>query len=716
MTSRRVVPYTVLAVGLTVALLTAPAWADGGGSSGALHLFDATDSHGIRVSQYELSTGGGGVFDFDPVRTGLNWILGLIWDLYRWWIALLAYLLDWTLNMSWVTWITGPLNEAATHLRSAVLEPLGGTRFGQQGVIALFCMVAGVIGGLAVLRGRAGGWATMLISAVASAVAVGVLATPVLTFAGDGTKAAEPLRYAARAGVELGNAATSGKIVGAPLDGDSPRAESGKILIDTFIRPVHQALNYGASIDIDDKACVGAYDKALKAGPYGADDSTARDAVGGCNKKYATYADEPDNSWIFALNVFALGAGLLGLLIAVFVVLLWLAVIVLAWSSLRAMFHALWAIMPGNSRGPLIRDLCDILVSLVYVALGTALLSVLMAMIKTVLQANGSLPIFAQFLALDLMLIACIILVIVNYLQHRRGAKTMFRSIADRFRQTSRTPLGEKLGGWLKQPSPGSTMLTRDASGAVVPALSQGPIKRVLASNAGRIGVGGATLALAATTGGASLAGKGVMLAGKTSIAASKGTYQGYQAARTIQRTYSAVHRGAARATTGNTRVDSVLRAASRAHQHVQAKVDAGVQQASNVPHTYSVTRHGGTASTGNTRLDRLVGGAGRAHSTVERAGINAVAATVLGHGRPAPRPSQPMRPEQVIRSREQAPQDTLAKRPTSSGRAAIQSSSTPVRRARSQGASAPQDDRATPNPVVVELARARTRKSGTDG
>lgn len=683
MTSRRVVPYAVLAVALTLALLTAPAWADGGTSSGALHLFDATDSHGIRVSQYELSTGGGGLLDFDPVSTGLNWILGLTWDMYRWWIALLSYLLDWTLNMSWVTWITGPLNDAATHLRSAVLEPLGGTGFGQQGVIALFCMIAGVLGGLAVLRGRAGGWATMLISACASAAAVGVLATPVLTFAGDETQAAEPLRYAARAGVELGNAATSGKIVDAPLDGDSPRSESGKILIDTFIRPVHQALNYGASIDLDDKGCVGAYDKALKAGPYGSDDD-ARDAVGDCNKKLGDYADKPDNSWIFALNVFALGALLLGLLIAVFVVLLWLAVIVLAWSSLRAMFHALWAIMPGNSRGPLIRDLCDILVSLVYVALGTALLSVLMAMIKTALQANGTLPIFAQFLALDLMLIACIILVVVNYLQHRRGAKTMFRSIADRFRQTSRTPLGEKLGGWLKQPSPGSTMFTRDPSGAVVPALSQGPIKRVLGSNAGRIGVGGATLALAATTGGASLAGKGVVLAGRSSIAASKGAYQGYQAARTIQRTYSAVHQGSARATTGSARVDAALRGTSRAHQHVQAKVDAGVRQAVSVPQVYSVTRRGGTASTGNTRLDRMVKGAGRAHSTVERAGVNAVASAVLSHSRPAPRPGQPTRLERVIR-----PAAPASHEPS---------------------------ERSAANPVVVELVRARTRKSGTDG
>ena len=704
--TRRAVPLAVLALGLTTALLTVPAWADGGASTGALHLFDATDSHGIKISQYELSLGGGGLLDFDPVNTGLNWMLSLVWDEYRWVIGLLAYLLDWTLNMSWVTWITGPLNDAATHLHAAVLEPLGATRFGQNGVIALFCMIAGVVGGVAVLRGRAGGWVTMLTSACVSAIAVGLLATPVLTFAGNGDQVAEPLRIAARAGVELGNAATAGRISKAPTDDDTaPASGSGRILVDTFVRPVHQALNYGASIDVDDKKCVAVYDKTLKAGPYGADESTARDAIGGCNKAYGTYADKPDNSWVFALNVFVVGALLLGLLVAVFVVLLWFAVILLAWSSLRAMFHAVWAIMPGNSRGPLIRDLCDILVSLVYVALGTALLSVLMAMIKKVLQANAKLPIFAQFIALDLTLIACIALVVVNYVQHRRGARTMFQSIADRFRQTSKPLLGERLGGWLKQPSPGSAPYMRDASGALVPGLNQGAVKRVLGSNAGRIGLAGATVALAATTGGASVAGKGVMLAGKGGIAAGKGTHQGYEAARKIQRTYQAVHQGASRATTGNARADTVLHATSRAHHHLQAKVEEGVRQASEVSNIYTVTRRGGAASTGNTRLDKIVNRAGRAHNTVERAGVNAVASTVLNHPRPTPRRSRPaQQPEQVWRrvaTAQEASQQNRAQRSV---------------RPKAPVAPAASPSRPTTNPVVVELARARTGKVQADG
>ena len=45
--TRRAVPLAVLALGLTTALLTAPAWADGGASTGALHLFDAASGRRI---------------------------------------------------------------------------------------------------------------------------------------------------------------------------------------------------------------------------------------------------------------------------------------------------------------------------------------------------------------------------------------------------------------------------------------------------------------------------------------------------------------------------------------------------------------------------------------------------------------------------------------------------------------------------------------------
>jgi ketosteroid isomerase-like protein len=181
--------------------------------------------------------------------------------------------------------------------------------------------------------------------------------------------------------------------------------------------------------------------------------------------------------------------------------------------------------------------------------------------------------------------------------------------------------------------------------------------------------------------------------------------HQGYQAARTIQRTYQAVHQGASRATTGSARADAVLHATSRAHHHLQAKVDEGARQASEVPNVYTVTRRGGAASTGNTRLDKIVNRAGRAHNTVERAGVSTVASTVLNHPRPTSRRAVPaQQPEQVWR-RVATPQSS-----TQQNR--VQRTVRP----KASVAPAASPSRAATNPVVVELARARTGKAGADG
>ena len=638
MDPRRALLYTGIASAVGAAMLTVPAWAEDGVSVGALSLFDATDSYGLKISQYELSLDRGGLTDQSTLV--LTMLLTFLWDIYRWWIAFLAYVLDWTIGMTWVTWITGPLNDTAVHLREAVLQPLGATGFDQQGLIALFCLIAGTAGGIAIFRGRAGGWVTMISSACIAALAVGVLAAPVVLFAGNDSEPAKPLRYAQRIGVEIGNAAVTGQLSNTAMDSRTETEPvAGRILLDTFIRPVHQTLNYGASIDQDNK-CVGTYDKALKAGPYGGDAAKARKAVGACNDKYGDYADNPNNSWVFGLQTFELAALLLGALILVFVVLLWFAVICLAWAAVQAMFHTVWAIMPGDSRGPLIRDLADILISLTYVVTGIALLSVIMEMIKRVLQSNAEVPIFAQFIAVDFMLVAGLVLLITNYVRHRRGSKTLTQKFTDRLKQSVPRPQATtKTWEWLKQPSPRTAgagySLSSDRNGNLVPIINQGPIRRVLNSNGGRLAATAGGLAAGAATGGATLAAKGTMATGKVAargtIAAGRTANRSYQATRTVQRTYGAIHAGAQHATTGHTRVDTALVHASRAHHHLDTKISEAASQAAAAPQFYSVSRRGAShATTGNQRLDATLTRAGHLHNRLEQKGVSRLTAAVL--------------------------------------------------------------------------------------
>jgi hypothetical protein len=745
MDPRRVILYTGIAAAVGTAMLTVPAWAEGGTSVGGLSLFDATDSHGIKISQYELSMDRGGLTD--QTRAVLTMLLAFLWDTYRWWIGFLAYILDWTIGMTWVTWITGPINDAAIKLREAVLQPLGATGFDQQGLIALFFLIAGTTGGVAVFRGRAGGWSTMITSACIAALAVGALAAPVVMFAGNDSEPAKPLRYAQRIGVELGNAATTGKLSNAAIDSTTAETEpvAGRILVDTFIRPVHQTLNYGASID-QDQSCVSAYDKALKAGPYGDAAAEGREAVGACDDKYGDYADNPSNSWLFGLETFALAALLLGGVILTFVVLLWFAVICLTWAALQAMFHTVWAIMPGNSRGPLLRDLADIVVSLCYVTTGIALLSVIMEMIKRVLQNNAQVPIFAQFIAVDFMLVAGLVLLITNYVQHRRGSKTLTKKFTDRLKQSVPRPqAGTKTWEWLKQPSPSAGgagySLGSDGRGGLVPIINQGPIRRVLNSNGGRLAAAAGGLAAGAATGGATLAAKGTMTAGKVAargtLAAGRTANHGYQAARTVQRTHGAIRAGAQRATTGRPWVDAALVQANRAHHHLDNKISEAASQATAAPQVYSVTRRGAThATTGNKRLDTTLTRVGHLHNRVNQAGVGALTSAVLSQGpnhdrtttsapdrgswrrqQPGPASSTPL-----PKTATAAKTSTTAK--LSAGRTVARparrrsqpvATQTPARRPRSPGLPAPAAAMAPPLMEMVEAARQGSRQEGND-
>ena len=125
----------------------------------------------------------------------------------------------------------------------------------------------------------------------------------------------------------------------------------------------------------------------------------------------------------------------------------------------------------------------------------------------------------------------------------------------------------------------------------------------------------------------------------------------GLPAARTIHRTYSAVQHGASRATTGSVPVDAVLRTTSRAHQHLQAKVVKACGKPQRSRRSTPSPAGAGPPAQATPASTELVGGAGR-RSAVKRAGVNAVAATILNHARPAARREEPTRPEQVIRGR----------------------------------------------------------------
>lgn len=442
MTRRRSVPTLALYVVLFLALQfqAIPALA-AGPNVGALTAFDVVDSHGIEISRYSLSLEAPGAMD--ALKTGQVSVVSLLWDSYRWSIGTLAVLLDWTASLAWVPMITSPVSEAGRYLRSSLLAPIGATGFGMTGgLISLFLMIAGLAGGIAIFRGRTGGWMTMIESVAAAVIAVGVLATPVVLFAGDMTRPADPLVQAQRMGVQLSTAAVTGQIPDRPPE---PKAEEqisplkttyGAILVDSFVRPVHQVINYGASIDAESPECAAVYDRALKEAASVDDLNKVREKLeqsSDCDDKYGQYAKSTNWSQVFAALLFQSTGQLVSVLILTFIVLQWLAVLTLAWSALVLMFQAVLAILPGGAaKAGMLKSLASVVVSLVYVCISTVMLGVVMATVK-VLFANPGAELAFRFLGVDLLLIGAIVLLLMNWIWHRKGARTLGQRLASLF-------------------------------------------------------------------------------------------------------------------------------------------------------------------------------------------------------------------------------------------------------------------------------------------
>ena len=565
----------ILAIGaglaLTLPLLIDPAYADGGTTAAALGPFDLTDGRGIKISQYQLSIDQGG--PLSPLQTIFYLALTITWDAYRFWIALIAYTVDWATRLTWVSWITGPMHAAEQSLRTQVLEPLNLTTISQTGVMGLLLVLAGAAAGVHLFKGHTSrGLIEVLSSSAAAALSVGLLSSPVLLFAGDGTNLATPLRVAQATGVELSNVVTGGGVSGAPLtatptttDGDGPGG-AGTMITDTFIRPVHQMFNYGLVIEVDNTGCIATYDKTRKAGPYDGGADEARTAVGGCDQELKEYAD--DTSWtrLIGLGIYGFTAATLGVLVLVFVTLLMMSVLTLTWASLKLLIHAPMAILPGDSRGPGLRDLVDILTSLIFLVAHLVLLSVLIRLIRGALSATSTVPLQVRFVGVDLLILASTAVLVASHINQRRGARSIAQRLRDRLKLTSgkeRPSIAAKAGRWLVQPSYGATYGQLSGSAMRRPGSSARRLNRITASNGVQIASLAGRLSAGAATAGAGLA---LVAATQTSHAAAT-TVRGI---RTGYRVHDGLKQGAQRATTGNERANRLLEHSARAHNLIE--------------------------------------------------------------------------------------------------------------------------------------------------
>lgn len=592
---------THVAIGTSLARADSP-------QTGGLSAFAVRDSKGIDVGRFALSLDAGNGTDLFRVAQ-VN-ALSFYWDAYRWSIGGVAVMLDWTASMDWVVMITGPLYDLSKMLRESVLAPIGATSIGGS-LIALLLIVAAAVAATQVFRGKATGWLTIVESCVFAVVAVGALSSPVFLFAGDSASPSAPLRMAQRIGVQLSTAAVTGKIpeesvTDAKSETEQPhkkggmtpdagkvsptKTEYGALMVDTFIRPVHQMVNYGAPIDAESEACAAVYDNALKEAQSEDDLKKAREkleAADECDDKYGEYAKQSNWSQFIAAVMFQSTGQLVTLVVIAFIVLQWLAVLTLGVAALKLLFHLLVAILPGDTKQGFSRDMADVVTSLVYVVVATVLLGVVMATVKAVFQNPGvNMPL--KFLGADALMLAAVVLLVMNFWWHRKGAKTLGQRFGSLFRR----------GGGKAAAAAGAGHASSASGGSIFSPTTM--VRDVANSRAARSVMTGAKVASVAASGGTTLA-----------VGGTKAALAGAKKAHQLKRSYDHIRGGEYR-TTGNRHLDVGMMRVARAHNAISDRVsDAKALHAGEMAGARHAD-HRPVATTGNAGLDRMIQGAAR--------------------------------------------------------------------------------------------------------
>lgn len=592
---------------LVVALSSVPAMASGPGLGWMGDGFNVTDSNGIHLFQYQMSMDDGGVTA--PLKAMWASIIGMCWNTYLMVIALLCRLLDWTVAMSWVGWITGPLVGLQNDIHDKVLAPLGADSWGGT-VLTLLTTCAGVGVVVKMMRGRtAGAWATGARAAIAAALALGFLAAPVANFAGDTTTLATPLARTQQFGVALSHMITSSVDPGTatagevevPDDmtstGDSKAPKLSAIIVDSFVAPVHQQLNYGRIIDAK---CHDKYIEVLKGGPYD-DISDARDDLGDCDEGLSDYAgDIADGSWLVGFFFYSSTVTGLAAILLVFAGMCWFYVCKLVWSSFMSMLNVLRAI-PGRT-DPLIRDLCSILYSMIGIVGSMVMLGVVMLVIKSVFASDGNVVI--KVMVVNMLEIVGIIGLLVSLWRSHKGEEGLRAKINDWMR--SKRSEGESaIGQWAGR---GARRMVR-SGGRKLTGLGR---RRMVSA------------AAAVVTGGASV---GVTRAAKMARMAS--------AARRASASYRQIRTGGG-APQGQSKITTAgMSAVAHAHNRVSAlrggmsMIAKQARQGKDAP-VRATTGHRALDATAS-RVGRAEAGAIKAHRAVKKAGAKAAAPVVKG-------------------------------------------------------------------------------------
>lgn len=376
--------------------------------------FAIKDSSGYSVDQYTLSLGGEEGFTLKAIADAVGYIMaGLMWDLYRLFVAIGLWLIDWSLRFQVIDIFSGVATKLAAALSSTITK---------VGVIGTMMAAAAVYFVLSVNRGQlARGLVAFLTSFVMAALVQHPGMNLVDTLSGPQGALTQSRDLGMAMAVDI---TTAGQVTGQKNE-DVLRQQTVAKIADVVMRTPHQLINYGAVVD--DK-CTKTYDEILKAGA-GLED--ARTKMAGCDEKYKAPSENPLQA---ATGIFLIGPGggiilVIGLILAIG---LSLVVVLALVEAAGLVWQLLKAILPGDSRSHVFESLAIVGVCLVTIVGTIFMLGLLVVTIDAVFADQSTNPIIG-FVLLDItLLIAGGYLFMALFKARKRGQK-IGRKIAENF-------------------------------------------------------------------------------------------------------------------------------------------------------------------------------------------------------------------------------------------------------------------------------------------
>ena len=335
----------------------------------------------------------------------------------------------WTLQilitMQWVDWVVPPIQ--------AIFEMISYT-LSQLGWIPLGLALAGLIGVIAIMRGRvAAGSTEIAISVAASVLAVGLLANPVgmVTGPDGGIRKAQEWGGSIAAAI----AGNDSDLLNKPPSPEVAQqivndALLGQVM-DAWVRYPAQELVFGHVLEGD---CAAQFDTAMmQVNPLDTGNSKVRDAVKACDAAAGEYASHANIGQVFTAAIAAGGAGILNLMGLSLGFILLIATGYTIWKAGQWLLATYAAVAPGIARQAWFGAGIGVLVGLFTIGVSIVLVSAFLSIATWSMKTLTGVPLLstvAQMLVLDVIVVGMIVALIWNWLKAKKAGEKLSERLA----------------------------------------------------------------------------------------------------------------------------------------------------------------------------------------------------------------------------------------------------------------------------------------------